>query len=81
MSYIFLNRYCEVTANLPETGIISITGWIIRADENSISIVDENNTHYPIQRHQLVGSIVVMLEQKPEPEWEMEVGREVCVAN
>jgi len=87
--YIFLERYCKVTANLPGTGpseqfiragIVTITGWIIMADENSILLVDEYNNNNLIKREQLIGSIVVLFDQ-PEPNWQtkeekgvMEVG-------
>ncbi len=66
MSYLFLNKYCKVTANLSVTGIVTITGWITMADEHSILITDEYNNSNHIKREQLVGSIVVLFDQ-PEP--------------
>jgi hypothetical protein len=77
VSYLFLNCYCKVTANLPETGIISLTGWITRADEHSILMIDEDNNRIPVKREQLIGSIVVLLEQ-PEPSWVIEKEVEMC---
>ena len=86
MSYIFLDRYCKVTANLHgtgpserfiRTGIVTITGWIIMADENSILITDEYQNNNHIKREQLIGSIVVM-EEQPEPAWQIKREREVC---
>jgi len=64
MSYSFTNRYCKLTANLPETGIITITGWIILADKLTLLMMDEYNNHTLIKREQLMGSIVVMEKQK-----------------
>ncbi len=66
MPYTFIDRYCKLTANLPELGIVVITGWIIQADELNLLILDENNNYTLIKREQLIGSIVVLLEQ-PEP--------------
>jgi hypothetical protein len=68
VAYLFLNKYCKVTANLSGTGIVTITGWITMADEHSILMTDEYNNPNHIKREQLIGSIVVLFEQKPEPE-------------
>lgn len=68
MSYIFLNHYCKVTSNISSLGNVVITGWIIQADELSINLLDENFNHHLIQREHLIGSITVLLEQKPVPE-------------
>jgi hypothetical protein len=56
-----------VTANLPEKGITTLIGWITLADEHSLFVMDENDNHTLIQREQLIGSIVVLEEQKPVP--------------
>jgi hypothetical protein len=78
VSYLFLNRYCTVCAKLPETGLITLTGWIIQADENSILLVDENNNENYIPKKQLKGSIIVMLEQKEREVVEVESDQEIC---
>lgn len=67
MSYLFINRYCQVTAHIPEKGTITLTGWITQADEQTLLFLDENDTCTLINREQLVGSIVVLLEQKTMP--------------
>ena len=63
MSYIFINRYCKVTANIPEKGITTLMGWITEATNYSLTLTDEHENHTHIMREQLVGSIVVLLEQ------------------
>jgi hypothetical protein len=65
VSYIFLNRYCKVTANLPVKGIVTLTGWIITANSNTLILQDENDMHNLIKRENIIGSIVVLMEQKP----------------
>jgi hypothetical protein len=64
--YLFIDRYCKVLANIPERGIVTLTGWITFADEQSILLTDENNNHIQIYREQLIGSILVLEEQKPK---------------
>ncbi len=64
MSYSFLNRYCTITANLPETGITTFTGWITDADKHALLIMDEYDNNHLVKREELVGDIVVLLEQK-----------------
>lgn len=76
MSYLFIDRFCKITANLPELGIVAITGWVTEADEQTILIVDEQDNHTLINREQLIGSIVVLMEQKEVPVRERV--REVC---
>jgi hypothetical protein len=70
-SYLFIDRYCKVIANIPERGIVTLIGWITLADENSLFMMDENDNHTLIKREQLVGSIVVLMEQKALPEQAM----------
>jgi hypothetical protein len=64
VSYSFIDRYCKITAKLPEPGIVVITGWVTEAASSFIFIMDENNNHTLIKREQLVGSIVVLMEQR-----------------
>jgi len=64
VSYLFINRYCKVTASLPEKGITTLIGWITEATNYSLTITDEYENHTLIPREQLVGSIVVLLEQR-----------------
>jgi hypothetical protein len=64
MSYSFVDRYSTLTANLPQTGIVTLTGWIILADEFTLLMTDECNNHTLIKREQLVGSIVVLEKQR-----------------
>ena len=61
--------------NLPETGLTTLTGWVIQADSASLILLDEQYNHTLINREQLVGSIVVLMEQKEMPE---RVERKVC---
>ena len=68
MSYLFINRYCKLKADLPELGIVVLTGWIIQADAFSLSLLDDTYTLTHIKREHLFGSIVVIQEQKPVPE-------------
>jgi hypothetical protein len=68
VSYLFINRYCKLTANLPNLGIVAIIGWITQADEHSLLMLDENHNTYLIMREQMIGSIVVLMDQKEMPE-------------
>lgn len=61
--YLFLDKYCKVTANL-EYGETNLTGWIISADAETILLLDEQDNETTIAREQLVGSIVVLEGQK-----------------
>ena len=56
-----------MTANIPEKGITTLMGWITEATKHSLLVIDEDNNETLIDREQLVGSIVVVLEQIPIP--------------
>lgn len=79
MPYLFINRYCKLTVNLPELGIVVITGWITHADVLTILIQDENENETLIKREYIVGSIVVLMEQKPLNDLQMLEERGVLI--
>ena len=64
MSYCFINRYCTVSLS-PEAGVIvHLTGWITYANHEMLLLTDEAGDEIPISREDLIGSIVVLEEQK-----------------
>ena len=62
--YLFINRYCKITADIPGKGIVTLTGWIPFANAEMLLLIDEEGDEIPIDRKDLYGSIVVLLEQK-----------------
>jgi len=68
-----------VTANIPEKGITTLIGWITEATKHSLLIIDEDDNETLINREQLVGSIVVCLEQKAVPNRYKAKEKEICV--